>query len=156
MAVQAMPLEEVRRKVEIFLREKRLNYEVRAGGDFYVRYGSTFAVVAPREWQERTLVKLLAPVALNITKITPELTRFLAEKNNQLVFGKFSLDTRNSAVVYQHALLGDFLDAEELFIGVAAIVGTADQYDEEVSNMAGGERVADLERSGQTLSISIG
>ena len=120
-----------------------MTYEVGASGDYRLRYGSTFLVVIPCQWGDRTLVKLIAPVASNITKITPELTRFLVEKNNELLFGKFSLDTPNNTVWYEHALLGDFLDEEELFVAVAAVLKTADDHDEEVSRMAGGRWTVD-------------
>ena len=52
-------------------------------------------IIKPMEWGEWTLVKLVAPVALSVSKVTPKLTRFLAEKNNQLLLGKFSLDTKD-------------------------------------------------------------
>ena len=94
--------------------------------------------------KEQTLVKLSAAVSLEIKKISPELTRFLAEKNNQLLFGKFSLDMPNNTVWYEHVLLGDSLDIEELFTSLAAIALTADEYDEQISKMSGGKRFLDL------------
>lgn len=108
-----------------------------------MRYGSTMAMVIPADWNDRTLVRLLAAVALEVTQVTPELTRFLAEENNKLLFGKFSLDMQAKAVWYEHALLGDFLDVEELYTALGAIVTTADQYDEQVCKLSGGKRVAD-------------
>jgi hypothetical protein len=137
-------LEALRSKVENYLRQKQLSYEVKPNGSLWIRQGSTVVVVSSSEWGERTLVKLAAPVALNITSVTPELTRFLVEKNFELLFGKFSLDTNGNAVWYEHVLLGDFLDAEELFVAVAAVALTADQHDEEIAKMAQGKRVADL------------
>jgi len=137
-------LEVLRGKVESYLRQKQLSYEVKPNGSLWIRQGSTVVVVSPSDWGERTLVKLAAPVALNITKVSPELTRFLVEKNFELLFGKFSLDTNGNAIWYEHVLLGDSLDAEALFVAVAAVALTADQYDEEVAKMAQGKRVADL------------
>ena len=137
-------IEEVRSKVENYLRQKQLNYEVRNDGTYHVPYGSTVAVVRVLPWNERILVKVFSPVALQITQITPELTRFLATENTNLIFGKFSLDAEQNAVWYEHSLLGDNLDMEELYVTVGAIVTTADNYDEKVCEMAGGKRVADL------------
>lgn len=136
--------EELRGKVENYLMQKQLSYEVKPNGTLWIRQGSTIVVVNPSDWGERTLVKLAAPVALDISKVTPELTRFLAEKNFELLFGKFSLDTNGKAIWYEHVLLGDFLDAETLFVAVAAVALTADQYDEEIAKMAQGKRVVDL------------
>ena len=50
-------------------------------------------IIKPMKWGERTLVKLVAPVVLSVSKVTPKLTRFLAEKNNQLL-RRSSLSTR--------------------------------------------------------------
>ena len=144
MTNESKDIEALRNRVQTYLRQKQLSYEVKPNGNLWIRQGSTVVVVDPRPWNERTLVKLMAPVALEISKITPELTRFLAEKNHQLLFGKFSLDTEGKAVWYEHVLLGDDLDAEELFVAVAAIALTADEYDEQVAKMARGKRVADL------------
>jgi Archaeal ATPase./Tetratricopeptide repeat. len=137
-------VEVLRSKVESYLRQKQVGYEARSDGTFWIRQGSTIVTVSANAWGERTLVKLAAPVALDITKITPELTRFLLEKNSELLFGKFSLDTRGRTIWYEHVLLGDFLDVEELFIAVAAVALTADEHDEQVSKMADGRRAADL------------
>ncbi len=137
-------VETLRSNVEDYLRQKKLSYEVKPNGSLWIRQGSTVVVVNPSEWGEQTLVKLAAPVALNITKITPELTRFLVEKNFELLFGKFSLDTNGNAIWYEHVLLGDTLNAEELFVAVATVALTADKYDEQVAKMSRGKRVADL------------
>ncbi|MEM4244367.1 MAG: YbjN domain-containing protein [Candidatus Bathyarchaeia archaeon] len=144
MANQSSKVEALRSKIENYLRQKQISYEVRADGRYAVRQGSTVVLVAPAEWNEQTIVRVFAPVSLNITRITPELTLFLVEENNNLTFGRFSLDTENKIVWFEHALLGDFMDVEELFIAVAAVAYTADKYDEQVSGMAGGKRAADL------------
>jgi len=143
-AKMSQAAEALRTKVEGYLRQKKLSYEVKPNGSYGVRYGSTMAMVIVGDWNERTLVRLLAAVALNITQITPELTRFLIEENNRLLFGKFSLDSKANAIWYEHALLGDFLDVEELYTAIGAIVTTADQYDEQVCKLSGGKRVADM------------
>ena len=58
-------------------------------------------------------MKLVAPVVLSVSKVTPKLTRW-----------------------YEHVLLGDSLDAEELSVAVEAIATTADEYYEQVWEMA--------------------
>lgn len=144
MANESKDIEALRNKIQTYLRQKNLSYEVKPNGSLWIRQGSTLLIVDALMWNERTLVRLTAPVALNISKITPELTRFLLEKNHQLLFGKFSLDPEEKAVLYEHVLLGDDLDVEELFVAVATIALAADQNDEQVAKMAGGKRVADL------------
>ena len=147
MGTEPKFVEELRAKVEKFLREKKLNYQVKPNGTILVPQGSTVVAVLPTGWGEKdqTIVKLSAPVSMQITKITPELTRFLVEKNNELLFGKFSLDVKNNIIWYEHVLLGNYLDIEELFTALATIALTADKYDEEVSKMSGGKRYVDAE-----------
>ena len=91
-------LDELRAKIDQFLRLDQTRYEVLPDGDYAVRQGSTLVVIQPRMWGEITLVQLVAPVALEIGKISPQLTRFIAEKNSELLFGKFALDVKEKAV----------------------------------------------------------
>lgn len=138
-------IEELRSKIGRYLRTEQLLYEVRPNGDYGVRQGSTLVVIQPRLWGNVTLVKLVAPVALEIKKITPQLTRFIAEKNSEILFGKFSLDVEEKAVWCEHTLLGDFMDPDELLVAVESVVSLADEYDEKVAKMADGKRAIDLE-----------
>jgi len=141
---ESQAVESLRAKVERFLRESGLSYEVKPDGSLLLRQGSTAVQVRALQWNKHTIVRVLAPVALNLQKVTPDLTLFLLERNNELLFGKFSLDTANRAVWYEHVLLGDFLDAEELIVAVTTIAITADRYDDEVAAHGRGQRVADL------------
>jgi hypothetical protein len=143
MVSELKGLEHINQKVEMYLRQKGLVYEVTPQGVYRIRQGSTLILIQLAQMGEHAVVKLLAPVALNITNISLELTRFLIEKNNELLFGKFSLDAQNKSIWYQHVLLGDFLDVEELFLAVVIVASTADQYDEQISIMAGGKRLVD-------------
>jgi len=146
MSEEKKYIKELREKVERYLREKGLSYEVKPDGTLWVRQGSTVVVVHTTPWGkgDQSIVKLAAPVALKVSKISSKLTRFLIEKNSELLFGKFSLNPSDQSVWYEHALLGDYLDLEELFVAVATIAITADKYDEEVCAMTGGKRLIDM------------
>lgn len=134
----------LRSKVETYLRDEGLSYEVKPDGKLMLRKGTTAVTIQPLPWEKHTLVRVLAPVALNIQNVTPALTQGLLEKNNELLFGKFSLDIANRAVWFEHVLLGDFLDADELLVAVVTVAVTADRFDETVAELARGQRVADL------------
>ena len=139
MVTESKTVEALRSKIKTYLRQKQVSHEVDyEDGTITARRGSAIVIVKPMEWGERTLVKLVAPVVLSVSKVTPKLTRFLAEKNNQLLFGKFSLDTKDdtNAVWYEHVLLGDSLDAEELSVVVEEIAAIADEYYGQVWEMA--------------------
>ena len=138
-------INELRDRVETYLRQRKVKYRATLEGEYEVQFGTTAVTVRLEKWiHELNLVRMSAPVALNITKITPKLTRFLAEENRRTLFGKFSLDTKNKAILYEHTLLGDFLDPDELFVAMGTVVGIADDYDELVSEMAGGKRAIDV------------
>ena len=94
MATESKAVEALRSKIRTYLRQKQVSYEVDyEDGTITARRGSTAVIIKPMEWGERTLVKLVAPVVLSVSKVTPKLTRFLAEKNNQLL-RRSSLSTR--------------------------------------------------------------
>jgi len=143
MSESSQKVEALRNKIQKYLSQKNLSYEVQPSGQLWVREGSTVVAIVPYDWNEQTLVNVMAPVALDVKKVTAELTRFLAEKNFELLFGKFSLDSENHGIWYTHVLLGDYLDEEELFIAVAQVAITADEYDEQVAKMARGKRWVD-------------
>lgn len=111
------------------------------GERYILRKGSTLVFVRPAVWSGRTVVQLFAPVAVDCRSITGELALRLAEKNSELVFGKFSIDRSRRMILFEHALLGDSLDPPELLQALIAVAATADQHDEEVSRLAGGQRM---------------
>lgn len=141
---EPLTLDVLRSRIESYLRVKGFSYEVKPKDELWVRQGSTVLTIRAHEWNDVTVVRLFAPVALECTSVTPEVMRYLAEKCNDLIFGKFSLDEENRIIWYEHALLGDFLDPEELYTALGAVACTADDHDEEISRMAGGKRVIDL------------
>ncbi len=94
MATESRAVEALRSKIRTYLRQKQVSYEVDyEDGTITARRGLTAVIIKPMKWGEWTLVKLVAPVVLSVSKVTPKLTRFLAEKNNQLL-RRSSLSTR--------------------------------------------------------------
>jgi hypothetical protein len=53
-------------------------------------------------------------------------------------------DGRTGILGFEHAILGDHLDAPELHQAVAAVGFTADRLDDELQARFGGKRLADL------------
>ena len=140
MATESRAVEALRTRIRTYLRQKQVSHEVDyEDGTVTALWGSVAVIIKPMDWGDRTVVKLLAGVVLSVSSVTPKLTRFLAEKNNQLLLGKFSLDTKDdtNAVWYEHVLLGDSLDAEELSVAVEEIATIADEYYGQVWEMAG-------------------
>jgi hypothetical protein len=139
VATESKAVEALRTRIRTYLRQKQVSHEVDyEDGTVTALWGSVAVIIKPMDWGERTVVKLLAGVVLSVSSITPKLTRFLAEKNNEVLFGKFSLDTKDdaNAVWYEHVLLGDSLDAEELAVAVKAVAEITDEYSDQVWEMA--------------------
>ncbi|MEJ2549103.1 MAG: YbjN domain-containing protein [Anaerolineales bacterium] len=143
MSETSPKVEALRNKIQQYLSQKNLSYEVKPSGELWVREGSTVVAIVAYDWNEQTLVSVMAPVALDVKKVTAELTRFLAEKNHELLFGKFSLNPENNSVWYTHVLLGDYLDEAELFVAVSQVAIVADDYDEQIVKMTRGRRWID-------------
>ncbi len=146
MQPEADALDELRTRIATYLNAGHIRYSTHEDGSYIVKQGagSTLVSIQPMNWKSRTLVKIVAPLAVQITTTSGELGLWLAQKNNALMFGRFSLDLPRSAVWLEHILLGDYLDADELLAAVSQVALLADEYDEQVAAMAGGKRAADV------------
>ncbi|KAB8140984.1 YbjN domain-containing protein [Chloroflexia bacterium SDU3-3] len=132
-------------KLERYLQQKNVDYTIDKDGDIVLQQGSTQVFVRAVDWSEsQTVVRLFSPISLQITRFSSEIGQRILEENYKLLFGKFSLDTNNKTIWFEHALLGDYIDPEEFISAIVAIAMTADEYDEMISNMVGGKRAIDL------------
>ncbi len=130
---------------ESLLQERGIVYQVKQDKALLIAYRTTVIQLSWHDLGDRTAVRLLVPVVVEISKITPVLSLFLAETNNDLaqmnddvLRYSFSLDTKLNAVWFEHGLLADHLDAEELYSALAAIVVTVDEYTEQIASLSGG------------------
>jgi hypothetical protein len=135
-------------KVTTYLEEYNIKHHCGQDGSYAVRQGSTAVFIKPIEWVikgkvEHTLVQLMAPVALDITNTGHDLVLYLTTQNNTIMFGKFSVDIASKTVWFEHVLLGDFLDPEELIVALQMVAVTADAQDETIAKLAGGLRAID-------------
>jgi hypothetical protein len=72
-------------------------------------------------------------------QLTDELARYLAVENLTLLFGHFAFHEKENQVWFGHALLGDFLDAEELVTALSTVARTANKYDDLIKERFGGK-----------------
>ncbi len=136
---QLKTLELLRNKVRHSLDQRQISYEVDyEDGTITARQGAAAVVVKFMDWGEHAVVKLLSPIVLNVERITPELTRFLVEKNNQVLFGKFTLDVEDesAAIWFMHALLADSLDEEGVAVVVDSLIKVASEFTDQIWEMA--------------------
>jgi hypothetical protein len=84
----------------------------------------------------------LAPLVFNLPP-APELFEYVATNANSYQLGHLyaaRVDNGTVTVGFAHSLLGDFLDDEEVFSAVVAVLGTGNQLDDEIKAQFGGER----------------
>jgi hypothetical protein len=135
----------LRSQIAAYLDKAKLDYQVGADGHYALREGTAAILIYPLVWRTYTLVQLCSPVAqdIDLARLDAEFAFFLAEQNSRLMFGKFSLDKAQRTIWFEHVLLGDFLDAEELLVALEMVALTADQYDEHIAARSGGKRALD-------------
>ncbi len=136
----AQTVEELREKIESYLKEANVPYRDR-GQRLSVRRGSSAVFIRPNTWAEQhTVVELLSPVLADIDD-SPGLLSRLNEINKGLYFGKAYWHDRG--VWIAHNLLGDHVDREELLAAVGILGTVADRLDDELKSEFGGTRWID-------------
>lgn len=144
MTADATSLDALRAKVTSYLTEAGIQCTADQHGNYQFKHGTTMVFMQLLTWQQYTLVKVFAPLAVDITRADQELAFFLAERNHALLFGKFSLDIPRRSIWLEHTLLGNHLDAEELLMTLEVVAFLADEFDEQIAQAAGGKRAVDL------------
>jgi hypothetical protein len=98
-----------------------------------------------------TIVNVWALV-LREVKATPELFKWIATEGQTFDYGRFKLNEMPDspgkyAVIFEHNLAGDTLDAGELKGALAAVGFVADGEDDNLKARFGGKTVEDLRQS---------
>lgn len=140
-----MDSNELRVKVGQYFAAADVTAQVTESG-YRIYYGSTAVDVDIIEQEHRVLIFLNAPVVIGAPD-TPELARWVAVEGQQMYFGTAALRPRDGGLAdvwVHHTLLGDYLDEDELHNATAAVVNTADDWDDELQSRFGGKRVEDL------------
>jgi hypothetical protein len=142
----------VRAKVQEWLVEELSGVVVGTPGvdDFEFTVDSTFVRVAVFPFGEgRTVIKVSAPVLYD-APVTDELKTYVLENAGSWVFGGFRYfeDEGGANVVFQHSILGDYVDKEEFMTSLIAVGATADGLDDELAERFGGRRPLDAPADG--------
>lgn len=128
----------VREVIENKLTEMVEGYVADEHGNYVVGVASARAWIMPA-WLPNgaSVVRVFAITNLDVP-VTAELTSFLLDKNLEFVFGSFALDVGHGAIWFNHNLLGDHMNPEELEAAISAVVQTADRFDDEIKARFGG------------------
>ena len=109
---------------------------------FSIAMGSAFAQVAVHPWGDNDATVRTWSWVITGAENTPELLLHLLHENANLRFGGFGVDEAGD-VLFQHTILGQTCDKEELRATIMAVISTADRVDDELVAKFGGQRAID-------------
>jgi len=130
--------DKVRRILTDWLNDVRIDKD----GDYAIPVGSTVGFVRVRgDEDEPVMVDVFAPMGRDVPA-SPELYEWVAIEGSKFKFGSVRLSTGTEAgthnVWFRYAVLGDYLDPDELKNAVSAVVSTADGEDDKLVARFGG------------------
>lgn len=129
-------------KVQQYLTQNFNNINIDKHG-YSLRHGSAriFVRVWTRDEVDWTVVRLDVPL-LRAVKETPAVFEYIALHADDYVFGHLNTSRSEDGlqISLSHSLLGDYLDEDELVKGVAAMLSSADDLDDELGTQFGGDR----------------
>ena len=144
--------EETGRKVQRILAGEFSNVRLTKDGGFAIDQGSSVVFIEPKDWTPaqdgtpRSLVRIWAPLGRKV-KSTPEMYRWAAVEGSSKYFGSVTVleneDASECFLMFDHTLLGDFVDPDELITSVYAVMFTGDEFDDIVHDRFGGKRYTD-------------
>ena len=138
MAGEPIAVRALRVKLEAYLGDLPGGYRRQESGAYAVRVGDADVYVSPAAWTEDSAVVTLFSYTNEEVAVSFETLATLNRLNSKLTFGNYVLDERTRFVAFEHALLGDYLDPEELRAAVYAVAGGAMFYAEEIRKAGGG------------------
>jgi hypothetical protein len=128
-------------KVRDMLLERGLSVQLIEGG-FQVPNESTAVNIRILPQESRTLIQLFVPL-LRELPASPELFEYIATEGQDYFFGTMHYVREASLLVFEHTLLGDYLDADELHETLDALAITGNDLDEDLQKRFGGKRFVD-------------
>lgn len=135
-------LEVVKGKVEQYLGELYGTYE--KGPNFYrIRHQSTAVIISVFDWINNLVLVQVQALVLRDVEETGALYIAMGDINKQYFFGKLNYFSQDKSLVFEHFLLGDYLDKEELNSAVLSLAFIADKIDDELKEKFGGKRFVD-------------
>jgi hypothetical protein len=130
-------------KVRDMLVERGLTVTL-IGDGYQVPFDSTAVNIQITPQQDRTLIQMYVPVLHNLPP-SPELFEFVATDGQKFFFGSLHYvpEVDDGLLVFEYTLLGDYLDADELYNALAALAVTGNDLDDELQKRFGGKRFVD-------------
>ncbi len=111
---------------------------------FQVAFESTAINLVIVDQEDRVLVQMYVPV-LRELPATPQMFEYVATEGQGYFFGNLhyipSVD--DGLLVFEHTLLGDYLDPDELQTALVALANTGNDLDDDLQKRFGGKRYVD-------------
>ena len=132
------------KRVEHMLQHRYGGFQYHPAWGFHGAFGSArvFVDVMP-VLDDSTAVRASSPVVSDV-ELTDELALHLHDLSGQRPFGGFLYIPSRREVWFQHAILGDDLDEDELDTAIDVVAAVADGSDDPLVAEFGGRRYADL------------
>ena len=136
-------LDEIQVKVQKYLSEALGNINVGSDGLMEFPFGSTKASIRVKELMGDIVVEVMSPVVFD-----PSRTEGLLDQLNLMnligpvTWIHINTDSAN-VVIAKYAVLGEFLDFEELRYAISLVCNAADSMDEDMAKDFMGKRFAD-------------
>lgn len=139
---------QLKERVQRLLIDQNGSVSIDRDGDFFVRRGSAIVYVRVMPWGEKsTLVKAWSILVVDVP-MTPDVYRWVAVDGQCYWFGHARAVDGEAVegqpllgrIQFEHVLLGDVLDADELEAAVNGVASSADELDDDLVARFGGTR----------------
>jgi hypothetical protein len=131
-------------RVGRFLAERHGGFAHDPHWGYHEAFGSARVFVSVRHVLEVSTAVLVAAPVLSGIELTDGFALDLAAVAEHQTFGRFAYAGDRAELWAEHAVLGDDLDPAELDAAITAIARLADDNDDRLQGLYGGQRYADL------------
>jgi len=143
----AMSVSEVQAKVQRILIETLGSAQMVGDGSFVLEFESATGFVNVIDWGDGdTIVKVSSPMLTNVP-LTSEVYQWVAIEGQTSWFAHARVipsdDPSIGMIVWEHDLLGNFLDPDELTHSIRAVMIGANKHDDDLQARFGGDRAID-------------
>jgi len=122
-----------------YLDESSLTYLRDKDDNIVLPFDRIMVYVTPHAWgEDQTVVEVAAVIAEGM-RIDADLYEFLATQNAAILFGKLCVYPDFRQVRFEHPLLGDFLNRDELTTAVKVVAASALGYQSQITQRWGGQ-----------------
>ncbi len=133
-----------RERVERFLRERYGEFDDDPHWGYHGPFGSARVFCTVGHYLETSTAITVASPVLNGVEMSDGLALDVHEVALRSPLGRFALSAEYGELWFEHAVLGDDLDPDELHSAIEVVAITADSEDDRLKQAYGGRRYADL------------